>query len=51
MGALLALYLPGRISPVQAATGIPDAVVGVLFWVAFLKTRAHQTAGYVDFTN
>jgi hypothetical protein len=38
-GALLVLYLQGRISPLQAATGIPDALLMVLFVAAFLKTR------------
>ncbi len=38
-GALLVLYLAGRISPVQAATGIPDALLMLLFVAAFLKTR------------
>src|ERR1039457_979615 len=31
VGALLALYLQGRISPVQAATAVPDALLAVLF--------------------
>jgi hypothetical protein len=38
-GALLVLYSQGRISPVQAATGIPDALLMLLFVAAFLKTR------------
>lgn len=39
VGALLVLYLQDRISPVQAATGIPDALLMVLFVVAFSRTR------------
>jgi hypothetical protein len=39
VGALLVLYLQGRISPVQAATGVPDALLMVLFVSAFWKTR------------
>jgi hypothetical protein len=38
-GALLVLYLQDRISPLQAATGIPDSLLMVLFMAAFLKTR------------
>ncbi|MGA2741465.1 MAG: hypothetical protein ABSG65_29025 [Bryobacteraceae bacterium] len=41
VGALVALYLQGRISPVQAATGAPDALLAVLFVTALVKTRAH----------
>jgi len=48
VGALLVLYLQGRISPVQAATGVPDALLGGLFVAAFLKTRG--AARYVGFT-
>jgi hypothetical protein len=50
VGALLALYLQGRISPVQAATAVPDALLAVLFLAAFWKTRAHRTTHYVGFT-
>jgi hypothetical protein len=39
VGALLVLYLQNRISPVQAATGLPDALLMVLFVAAFWKTR------------
>jgi hypothetical protein len=39
VGTLLVLYLQNRISPVQASTGIPDALLMVLFVAAFLKTR------------
>jgi len=39
VGALLVLYLQERISPMQAATGTPDALLMVLFVTAFLKTR------------
>lgn len=38
VGALLVLYLQGRITPVQAATGLPDALLAILFVAAFLKT-------------
>jgi len=41
VGGLLVLYLQDRISLVQAATGIPDALLMLLFVAAFLKTRAH----------
>lgn len=39
VGTLLVLYFQDRISPVQAATGIPDSLLMVLFVAAFLKTR------------
>jgi hypothetical protein len=39
VGTLLVLYFQDRISPVQAATGIPDALLMILFVAAFLKTR------------
>lgn len=39
VGALLVLYLQDRVSPLQAATGVPDALLMVLFVAAFLKTR------------
>jgi len=35
---LLVLYLQGRIAPVQAATGVPDALFSLLFLLAFFKT-------------
>ena len=35
----LVVYLQDRVSPVQAATGIPDAILTVLFVAAFLKTQ------------
>jgi len=38
-GAILVLYLQDRISPVQAATAIPDAILAVLFMAAFFSTR------------
>lgn len=38
-GALLVLYLQDRISSVQAATAVPDALLGALFLAAFFKTR------------
>jgi hypothetical protein len=38
---LLVLYFADRVSPVQAATGIPDALFIVLFAAAYVKTRAH----------
>ena len=40
VGALLVLYLEDRISPVQAATGLPDALLMVLFLAAYLKTES-----------
>lgn len=49
-GALLVLYMQGRITPVQAATGIPDAILGVLFVAAFLKTRPRPAVRYVGFS-
>ena len=48
-GALLVLYLQERISPVQAATGIPDALL-LLFVAAFLKTRTSRTTRYAGLT-
>jgi hypothetical protein len=39
VGAILVLYLQRRVSPVQAATGLPDALLAILFVAAFLKTR------------
>jgi hypothetical protein len=39
VGTLLVLYLQDRISPVQTATGVPDALLGVLFLIAFFKTK------------
>jgi len=39
VGTLLVLYLQQRISPVQAATGLPDALLIALFVAAFWKTR------------
>ncbi|HXM45772.1 MAG TPA: hypothetical protein VN924_31340 [Bryobacteraceae bacterium] len=44
VGALLALHLQGRISTVRAATGLPDALLAVLFLAAFLQTRADRRA-------
>ncbi|HLY19149.1 MAG TPA: hypothetical protein VKR61_18100 [Bryobacteraceae bacterium] len=44
VGALLALYLQDRISPAQAATGAPDAVLGVLFLIAFLRIKRSADA-------
>jgi hypothetical protein len=38
--ALLVLYLQARISPLQAATGAPDALLIILFVLAFLRTSA-----------
>ena len=37
--ALTALYTLGRIQLGQAAVGLPDLVLGVLFVMAFVKTR------------
>jgi len=41
VATLVVLYSQERISPMQAATGVPDALLAVLFVAAFLKTRAH----------
>lgn len=38
-GAILILFLQDRISPLQAATGMPDALLAVLFLAAFLRTK------------
>jgi hypothetical protein len=38
VGALLVLYLQDRISPVQAATALPDALLAVLFVAAYCVT-------------
>jgi hypothetical protein len=50
VGALLVLYLQDRISPVQAATAVPDAPLAVLFVAAFVKTLARPTTRHVGFT-
>jgi hypothetical protein len=42
VGTLLVLYLQDRISPIQASTGIPDALLMILFVAAFLKTRSQM---------
>jgi hypothetical protein len=39
-GALLVLGQQGRVAPAVAMTGIPDALLAVLFLIAFFKTRA-----------
>ncbi|HUE04867.1 MAG TPA: hypothetical protein VMR62_35270 [Bryobacteraceae bacterium] len=39
VAALLVLYLKDRITPVEAATGVPDALLLVLFIAAYAKTR------------
>jgi hypothetical protein len=39
VGALLVLYLQHRISPLEAATGLPDALLIGLFMAAYWKTR------------
>ena len=39
VGALLVLYLQNRISPMGAATGVPDAILMALFVAAYVKTR------------
>jgi hypothetical protein len=39
VGALLALYLEDRIAPLEAATGLPDALLIGLFLAAFWKTH------------
>ncbi len=39
VAALLLLYLEERITPVEAATGVPDALLLVLFIAAYAKTR------------
>ena len=38
VGALLVLYLQDRVTALQAATGAPDALLAVLFALAYLKT-------------
>ncbi len=46
VAALLLLYLEERITPVEAATGVPDALLLVLFIAAYQKTgRALSRAG------
>ena len=37
-GALAVLYIQGRASAAQSATGIPDAILCLLFVAAFLKS-------------
>jgi hypothetical protein len=36
------LYLQGRLLPAQAAVGVPDLVLGVLFAAAFLETAGSR---------
>lgn len=38
-GAILLLSRQGRIAPAMAVTGVPDALLAVLFLVAFFKTK------------
>jgi hypothetical protein len=38
VATLLVLYIQDRISPLQAATGIPDALLMLLFLAVYLKT-------------
>jgi hypothetical protein len=45
VGALLVLYGQGRITPMQAGFAIPDGLLGVLFAISYIKTKASlQTA-------
>ena len=44
VAALAVLYLQGRLSAPQAVTGLPDALLGVLFAVAFVRTAAGKPA-------
>jgi hypothetical protein len=39
--AILALYVQQRVSPMILAFGIVDLVLGLLFVIAFLRTREH----------
>jgi hypothetical protein len=38
-GAILVLCQQGRIAPAAAITGVPDALLALLFLVAFFKTK------------
>ena len=39
------VYLAGRMNAAQLAANLPDAVLGALFLIAFLKTSGGQTGG------
>jgi hypothetical protein len=43
--AVVVLYLQSRITTVQLSTGAPDALLCVLFAIAFFKTRPSLLAG------
>jgi hypothetical protein len=44
VATVVALHLQGRVSPSQLMTSIPDALLGVLFLIAFQMTReAHPS--------
>jgi hypothetical protein len=38
------LYLEGRVSPLPAITAAPDALLGILFAIAFVKTASRAPA-------
>jgi hypothetical protein len=40
VATLAVLYGQGRIAPVDAQAAVPDGLLGLLFILAFLKTRA-----------
>ena len=42
---VVALYLQSRIAAVDALAAVPDCLLGILFVVAFAKTRALRRAG------
>ncbi len=46
VSAVLVLYLQGRITASQAATGAPDALLAVLFAAAFWATPQSGASGY-----
>jgi hypothetical protein len=39
---LLIMYGQSRVSSIDAQAAIPDSVLGILFLVAFARTRARQ---------
>jgi hypothetical protein len=45
VGTMTALYLAGRMNAAQLAANLPDAVLGTLFVIAFVKTARSRVPG------
>jgi hypothetical protein len=41
VGAVTVLYLQRRMTPAEASSALPDAILAVLFVISFVKTRAN----------